>query len=277
MIYWNDDEEVHAKIIRFNGQSKEPDREQESGLLSRFRRALSKIGSFKLGFRAGPLNLEVEGDRQEDKLREAEADKALAEAKKYAAEAAEIQARMDEAPLVKATKQNEELRKIFRDEKTPEEIKFLQLLNLLDTDPTLDAQVDKIAAISSRLIHTRGAQISMGESQVTFEEPRKIVKVLSESVGIEEKSSLPSHEQEMMGRVFEEGVQLDIASSIKIEEDLSLKSSLEQEISDVVGIESEEKVSQPNIEQDKIEVPFLEDDAEVFPPTIVEGKKGERT
>lgn len=162
MIYWNKDpEEDRSQIIRFEGQPKEPDQKGEHGLFKAFRRAFNKLGKGKLGIGVGPkgVNIEIEGERREDQQLEAETEKVKAEAKKFAAEAAEIQARLDEDPVVRAMQVNKELRNIFGDEKTPEQIKFLELLNLMDADPQLAAQWDKIESLAQRLNLLHGVQL----------------------------------------------------------------------------------------------------------------------
>ena len=129
MIYGNSNpaEEIPMQI-RFEGEPQKPDQAGEQNLWQRFKCAIKSLERGRLGFRVGTegITLDAEIERKDDPDPRIEA-----KAAKFARETAKIQAKLDQGPVSQAIIVNRELRDIFSDDKTPDEVKMLELLRLL--------------------------------------------------------------------------------------------------------------------------------------------------
>ncbi|NTW53524.1 MAG: hypothetical protein HGB15_01910 [Chlorobaculum sp.] len=151
------------KKIIFSGQPNNPAIDKNQGIWACFRRLFPKIKKGKVGFGIGidgvKFDTEVECKDESPEKNNAEIEKIKNEAGKFAAEATRIQAQLDDAPISRAIKINEALRQIYSDSATPESVKLLQLSNLMEADPILASQVEKINSICEQLKHIHGTNI----------------------------------------------------------------------------------------------------------------------
>jgi len=151
------DDQNKEVIIRYEGTPNHPERKGELGLFRNFLRAFSGVAKRRLEVKIGNMSFEKEYsiDREEARPREVET-----ETEKFAAEAAEINARHHER-MLHSIRINEELRKIFSDDKISDETKALELSNLLRSDPEILAQLEKIEEIYGRLRVSRGLKLEV--------------------------------------------------------------------------------------------------------------------
>ena len=164
------------RLIKVEGAPIDPVTDSKSGLWKAFKRALYELTRGKLGFSIGGVTVETELERERDysEKNKAEVEKIKLENEKTVIEIAQAKEQLEENSFNRAIKGNEELRKIYDDEKTPQAVKFLQLMNLVNANPQLASQIDKIKSIATELNlkHDTAIQLLIDSKQIeTADDP----------------------------------------------------------------------------------------------------------
>lgn len=148
-------------LLKIEGAPKEPFKDSKSGRWETFKRAWNELRKGKFGLSVGGVKVETELERERDdsEKNKAEVEKIKLENEKKVIEIAEAKERLEETQLDRAAKVNEELRKTFSDEKTPEPIKFLQLMNLMKANPDIVDQIGKIEELAAKLKIKHGTEV----------------------------------------------------------------------------------------------------------------------
>lgn len=154
-------EQESPRLIKIEGAPKEPFKDIKSGRWETFKRALNELRKGKFAFSAGGMKVETELERERDdsEKNKAEVEKIKLENEKKVIEIAEAKERLEETQLNRTAKVNEELRKIFSDEKTPEPIKILQLINLMKANPDIVDQIGNIEELATKLKIKHGTEV----------------------------------------------------------------------------------------------------------------------
>jgi|GEM_PF-5825959 len=164
MIYRDPEDDEHL-LARFEGAPKDTNTDEDKKIWTRFKKVFSQISKIKIGMGAGieggSFDFEVERFSEENGLTDAESNVQNAQARRYAAEAAEIAARVDQNSLEKALKVNEEIRAIHKGVEMPEEMRQLQLMNLAESDPQIKEQIEKLAGMYQILKVVNGVRIQV--------------------------------------------------------------------------------------------------------------------
>ncbi len=166
MFYWNETETSNFVV---EGKPIDAQKNTEYKLWSRFKGALKKLSRGKLGIGIGvdgvSFEAEIERSKEDAGFHKAQINKMNAETNRFVAETVEIQARLEENPIKKALVINEELRKIFSDDKIPEEIKYLELAVLMEADSTIAEQMKKISSLYQSLKLLRRVNVSIIDTE----------------------------------------------------------------------------------------------------------------
>jgi hypothetical protein len=149
-----------AALIKFSGTPNEPNRPEELSRWQRFKRAVwpwARKGGL-LAERATYLG---------EAYAEAEVAKRDSEARKFAAEAADLSARADHTRQETVRLVNDEIQRIFSDETISDMGRMMQLANILAHNPDLADQLKYIDNLYSQLRALRGVQlsVSLGETK----------------------------------------------------------------------------------------------------------------
>lgn len=140
MNYESEETPETGVVVRMDGQPNEPDRPGEGGLFNQFKNWISGLSGIKVHGGIDGFGFELSRTPTSGP----EADRALAEAALFGAQAAEIQARMDD-PLARVAIVNEEIRKISADVSSSPEAKALQFENLLAAAPEVASQAEVVS------------------------------------------------------------------------------------------------------------------------------------
>lgn len=165
-VFLPDPHDEESRIHRFEASPNKPDAPMEAGRMGAFRKFIEKAASYfrKKGEMADDLaeryaTAEVEQREAGTRRSDSEAVKFGSEAVEAAARAEEARANAAKAQVEVATTSNQEVTRILQDDTLTDEAKALQLLNLIDRDPSLLEALQKLHAIKQRLRLTRGTVI----------------------------------------------------------------------------------------------------------------------
>jgi hypothetical protein len=152
---WNSDEE---SILEFAGIPNEPNKADESNRWQKFLGWFSWIGNtgrlLKKGVGLARLATESHSNKNN------------AQAAEFAAKAAESAARADQTRQQTVTVVNDEIERIFTNPDTPDLAKHLQFAKLIEANPAIADQLDRVSEIYQRLrlIHGTTIEIQAGTS-----------------------------------------------------------------------------------------------------------------
>lgn len=154
MTDFKDSADDDCAIVKYEGTPTDYEASEE---ISRWQRFLNAF--FPFTRRGGKLA--AYGAELSRAYAEAEVASKQNEAAKKAAEAAEIAALAEVNKNESCRIFNAQVDAIFRDDSLPEAAKLLKLAKLLDTNPQLAEQIDRVADLMNRLNVARGTNVEI--------------------------------------------------------------------------------------------------------------------
>ena len=151
---WPPEQRDDHAIVKFEGRPNEPTHSGEKSRWAKFKRLIwpfAKRGGewAKYGAGLGTAFAEAEVAKKEN------------EAAKLAAEAADTAAAADLKRAEKVKVVNDEIERIFTDPDVPNEAKTLQLANLLQDNPELAQQVERVGELINQLRLKRNVHVEL--------------------------------------------------------------------------------------------------------------------